>query len=102
MSALTGDGLDALTQGVASLLADRFGAAVSEAPLLTRERHREAVQAARTELVAFDKAWALNDPPSSVAAIHLREAAHHLGELIGSIDVEDVLARVFSSFCVGK
>jgi tRNA modification GTPase len=102
VSAITGEGLDSLVQQIASILADRFGAAVREAPLLTRERHRDAVQAARRELLAFDRAWALNDPPSSVAAIHLREAAHHLGELIGSIDVDDVLERVFSSFCVGK
>lgn len=102
VSAVTGEGLDSLTQRIASLLADQFGAAVSEAPLLTRQRHRLAVEAARTELLAFDTAWALNDPPSSVAAIHLREAAHHLGELIGSIEVDDVLDRVFSSFCVGK
>ena len=102
ISAVTGEGLDSLTERIASLLADRFGAAVSEAPLLTRERHREAVRTARSELQAFENAWALNDPPSSVAAIHLREAAHHLGELIGPIEVDDVLGRVFSSFCVGK
>ena len=102
VSAVTGEGLDLLTQRIGSLLANRFGAAVSEAPLLTRQRHREAVQAAREELLAFGQAWALNDPPSSVAAIHLREAAHYLGELIGSIEVDDVLERVFSSFCVGK
>ena len=102
VSAVTGEGLDSLTERVASLLADRFGAAASEAPLLTRERHRDAVRTARAELLAFENAWTLNDPPSSVAAIHLREAAHHLGELIGPVDVDDVLSRVFSSFCVGK
>lgn len=102
VSALTGEGLDLLTGRIASLLSEQFGSTVGEAPLLTRERHREAVRSARTELLAFRDAWTRNDPPSSVAAIHLREAAHHLGELVGSIDVEDVLARVFSSFCVGK
>jgi tRNA modification GTPase len=102
VSALTGEGLELLTARISSLLSEQFGAAVGEAPLLTRERHREAVRSARTELVAFRDAWALNDPPSSVAAIHLREAAHHLAELVGSIDVDDVLGRVFSSFCVGK
>lgn len=102
VSAITGEGLDSLTQRIASLLADRFGTAVSEAPLLTRQRHREAVEAARAELLAFAQAWVLNDPPSAVAAVHLREAAHHLGELIGSVDVDDVLERVFSTFCVGK
>ena len=102
VSVVTGEGLELLTERIASLLADKFGAAVGEAPLLTRERHRVAVRTARAELLAFENAWARNDPPSSVAAIHLREAAHHLGELIGPIDVDDVLGRVFSSFCVGK
>ena len=102
VSALTGEGVDALTERVAALLAHRFGAAAEEAPVLTRERHRAAVEAARVELLAFREAWELNQVPSSVAAIHLQEAAHHLGELIGSIDVEDVLGRVFSTFCVGK
>ena len=102
VSARTGAGLDALVERISSLLADEFGTTVREAPLLTRQRHRDAVQAAKAELLAFGNAWAVNDPPSSVAAIHLREAAYHLGELIGSINVEDVLDRVFSTFCVGK
>ena len=102
VSAVTGAGLDQLIARIALQLSERFGPGVSEAPLLTRDRHRDAVTAARAELSAFREAWEKNDPPSSVAAIHLREAAHHLGELIGSIDVEDVLGRVFSSFCVGK
>lgn len=101
-SALTGAGLDGLTDRISSRLMERFRHGVAEAPLLTRERHREAVRAARSEVSAFRDAWAINDPPSSVAAVHLREAAHHLGELIGSIDVEEVLGRVFSTFCVGK
>jgi tRNA modification GTPase len=102
VSALNGHGLDELTDRISSLLSARFGATVGEAPVLTRERHRRAVSAARMELMAFREAWLRNDPPSSVAAVHLREAAHHLAELIGSVDVEDVLERVFSTFCVGK
>ena len=102
VSALTGEGVDALTERVTALLAARFGPAVEEAPMLTRERHRAAVDAARAELLAFREAWELHQVPSSVAAIHLHEAAHHLEELMGSIDVEDVLGRVFSTFCVGK
>jgi tRNA modification GTPase len=102
ISALNGQGLDELTDRISSLLSEQFGAVIDEAPLLTRERHRRAVTAARAELLAFHEAWLRNDPPSSIAAIHLREAAHHLAELIGSVDVEDVLERVFSTFCVGK
>lgn len=102
VSALTGQGLEHLTETIASVLSERFGAAVQETPLLTRDRHRRAVSAARAEMLAFRAAWVGKDPPASVAAVHLREAAHHLAELIGSVDVEEVLGRVFATFCVGK
>jgi tRNA modification GTPase len=102
VSAVSGEGLDLLTSRLSSHLSERFGARASEAPLLTRARHRDAVTAARAELSAFHEAWLKGDPPTSVAAVHLHEAAHHLAELIGSIDVDDVLGRVFSTFCVGK
>lgn len=101
VSSVTGEGLDALSRAVGGILADRFGT-VAEAPMLTRARHRQGIMAARDELEAFRSAWVLGDPPSSVAAVHLREAAHRLAELIGPVEVEDVLGRVFSTFCVGK
>lgn len=101
VSSVTGEGLDDLAKTIGGFLEDRFGA-IREAPMLTRARHRQSVNAARQELEAFRTAWASGDPPSSVAAVHLRQAAHHLAELIGSVDVEDVLGRVFSTFCVGK
>jgi tRNA modification GTPase len=34
--------------------------------------------------------------------VHLQTAVYVLEELIGTVDIEDVLERVFSSFCVGK
>lgn len=102
VSVITGQGLDRLTERIASVLSERFGPSVGEAPLLTRERHRNAVMAAHSELVAFRDAWVQGALPSSVGAIHLREAAHHLAELIGSVEIEDILGRVFSTFCVGK
>ena len=102
VSAITGQGLDTLVSRLSSVLSERFGAVVGEAPLLTRERHRDAIAAARAELLAFQKAWVANTLPSSVAAIHLRQASHSLGELIGVVHVDEVLDRVFSSFCVGK
>jgi tRNA U34 5-carboxymethylaminomethyl modifying GTPase MnmE/TrmE len=40
--------------------------------------------------------------PATVAAVHLHSARGFLEELVGTVDVEDVLDRVFSSFCVGK
>jgi tRNA modification GTPase len=37
-----------------------------------------------------------------LAAHHVRQAADALEELLGFIDIEEVLDRVFGSFCVGK
>jgi tRNA modification GTPase len=40
--------------------------------------------------------------PAAIAAVHVRAAVGALDELIGAIDTEDVLGRVFATFCVGK
>jgi tRNA modification GTPase len=40
--------------------------------------------------------------PGSIAAVHIRAAVHALDELIGAVDVEDVLGRLFATFCIGK
>jgi tRNA modification GTPase len=40
--------------------------------------------------------------PVVVAAVHLRAAVHALEDIIGVVDTEDILDRVFAEFCVGK
>jgi tRNA modification GTPase len=37
-----------------------------------------------------------------LAAHHVREATGALDELLGAVDIEEVLDRVFGNFCVGK
>ena len=37
-----------------------------------------------------------------LAAHHVREATSALDELLGAVDIEEVLDRVFAGFCVGK
>jgi tRNA modification GTPase len=112
VSAATGAGLGELADALARLLADRYGAAHGDgrgdvrgdrsAPLLTRERHRVAVERARGEVGEFARAWREGSLPATVAAVHLHAAAAALESLIGGVDVEDVLDRIFSDFCVGK
>ena len=41
-------------------------------------------------------------PAVSIAAIHVRQAADALGELIGAVHTDDILNVVFRQFCVGK
>jgi len=102
VSAETGEGLRALTDSVVAVLSERYGAPSAEVPLVTRARHRRALTEAREEIAHFDRAWTSGALPPVVAAVHVRAAAGALEELIGAVDVEDVLDRVFSTFCVGK
>jgi tRNA modification GTPase len=103
VSAQTGDGLAKLIQSIADTLQMEHDATSSTNPVLTRKRHRVALDKAREEIAAFLEhcvnGFAL---PATVAAVHLHSARGHLEELVGALDVEDVLDRVFSTFCVGK
>ena len=102
VSAETGAGLAQLSDAIAATLSASKGSLVLDAPLVTRERQRSALQRALGELEEFRAAWAEGSVPPVVAAVHLREATRELEELIGTVDIEDVLDRVFSAFCVGK
>ena len=101
-SAATGEGLPDVVSAVAAALRDSKGALQLDAPLVTRERQRFALDGARRELAQFHAAFSAKRVPAVVSAVHLREATRQLEELIGAVDVEDVLERVFSTFCVGK
>ena len=102
VSAETGAGLRDLSSAIAGALSDNAGALQLDAPLITRERQRIAIDRARSELQLFRDTFASKQAPAVVAAVHLRDATRELEELIGSVDVEDVLDRLFSRFCVGK
>lgn len=102
VSASTGAGLKDLLARMDHELSERYDGGGTDAPVITRARHRSILGAAQTELNAFREGWLSDALPATVAAVHLRSAVHSLEELIGSVDVEDVLDRVFSSFCVGK
>jgi tRNA modification GTPase len=102
VSALTGAGLDALTAAITQALDARAGGVESDAPILTRVRHRLCVAKAKSEVEAFRLAWGEDQIPAVVAAVHLRTATGVLEELIGRVDVENILDEVFARFCVGK
>jgi tRNA modification GTPase len=103
VSARTGAGLPELLKEIADILGSTRAPLSADNPVLTRERHRLALTRARAEVAAFVEAWAAVERiPAVVSAVHLYAARGHLDELIGVLDLEDVLDRVFSTFCVGK
>jgi len=102
VSAETGFGLQQLLSRIETIVDELCGPRLHEMPMLTRARHKRAVETARSEILEFYSAWSESKLPPTIAAVHLRTAIGALEELVGTVDVEDVLDRVFSSFCVGK
>lgn len=101
VSVISGLGLDALRQAVAErAFGDRMALADLE-PALSSERHRVALARAREALAEVHPHLARHGD-AVLAAHHVRAAAAALDELIGAVDVEEVLGRVFARFCVGK
>jgi tRNA modification GTPase len=102
VSAESGTGLQKLLEAIQGMLSTKSEPADVDAPILTRARHQQALSAACRELEEFTSVWRDAKLPATIASVHLRTAVFQLEELIGTVDVEDVLDRLFSSFCVGK
>lgn len=102
VSAHTRVGIPQIASCIASILRMHYGAIPVARPALTRVRQRLAVEKARAELAGFQALWADGALPATIAAIHVRAAVGALDEVIGAVDTEDILSRLFSTFCIGK
>jgi tRNA modification GTPase len=86
--------LKALERHAAALLSG------AESALVTRERHRLALQ---ETVESLRRAIAEgSEGREEVIAEELRLAARSLGRLTGRVDVEDILDVIFRDFCIGK
>ena len=97
ISAKTGAGLDVLIDCMTENVVEAF--ALTEAPALTRTRHRQALKDASDALHAFQTSGITD---ISLRAEDLRIATRCLGRITGRVDVEDMLDLIFSEFCIGK
>jgi len=68
--------------------------------LVTRERHRDKLNACLKEINNFLKKDQRID--IEMAAEDLRMATRHLGGIVGKVDVEEILGSIFKDFCIGK
>jgi tRNA modification GTPase len=96
ISVVTSAGLDRLLDLIEERVREGFAPAEA-APVITRARHREALEMALRELREAQMQRELE-----LTAENLRLAARALGRVGGRIDVEDVLERLFREFCIGK
>ena len=100
VSSERGEGLDALFGALAAFARNSFAA--GEAAIVTRTRHRHALE---ETAAALDRAIAecvVQRPREELIAEELRHASWALGRLTGRVDVEDVLDKIFRDFCIGK
>lgn len=97
-SALTGEGLDRLRECV---LGRVMAESDPDSGVVTHARHVEALRRAGD---ALGRATGALDEelPGEVVAVELREATDALAEIVGETTSEDILDRIFSTFCIGK
>lgn len=106
VSAMTGEGVAEVRERIAGRIADRAVALAGDI-LALGPRHEAAMQSAAENLA---EAAALTEPMRGDRSLHdpeliassMRAALNDLAALAGDITPDDVLGRVFSTFCVGK
>ena len=90
--------LDELINRIKDKLKNKFVS--SNETLITRERHRQSLEACVQNLKNFEEKNSQED--FDKAAEDLRLATRHLGMIVGKVDVEEILGSIFNDFCIGK
>ncbi len=99
LSCRSGEGLSALAAAIEALFLHLPEETDSFTAINTRHRYAlgqalEALAQARASLLAAES--------PELTDVSLRDALDALGSITGRIDTEDILTRVFSTFCLGK
>jgi tRNA modification GTPase len=97
ISASRGEGLQELMAALIRFAQDYFGS--DAVGLIGRARQRQLLQ---ETAVSLQRSIEVLGEGEELAAEHLRVAAHSLGQLLGGVDVEDILDVIFRDFCIGK
>jgi tRNA modification GTPase len=101
ISCQTGEGIDSL---ITSILAKVTGRSEGESlpdGAAINTRHQECLKRAAAALQAAIALLGAGEPPELVA-VELRSALGAVGEIVGDAGTEEILGKIFSSFCIGK
>lgn len=98
VSGLTGHGVEDLLNEIFSILQTK-----TQTPgVAMRDRHRQALEQSSESLSVVLGDLDRPDALADILAEELRRAIGALDQLIGRVDVENVLDDIFSNFCIGK
>ncbi len=98
LSAKSEQGLDLLRDHLKECAGFR---SAGEGSFMARRRHIDALERA-LELVLAGKSQLIDAMAGELLAEDLRQAQQALGEITGEFSSDDLLGRIFSSFCIGK
>jgi tRNA modification GTPase len=98
-SALTGRGLDDLRAAILHIL--QAEGSLADAAMLNNLRQHEAITDTLASLAAAAQAN-INHLPHEIVLLDLHAALRHLDALTGITTPDDILARIFATFCIGK
>lgn len=101
ISALTGDGISRLSELIVKM-ADDYGREVGEDMIVINARHADALTRARRAVINARAQMDTRSVVTELVASELRDVLDVFGEISGKIDHEQVLDRLFATFCIGK
>ena len=88
-------GIDIVLDKISAVINDKFTS--NSNLLITRARYREALNEALRSLDLFN----LNKE-IELSAEDIRLAARKIGKITGRIEIDEILDKIFGSFCIGK
>jgi len=100
LSCREGTGLDALADAIFARVMGG-GATAGDFAIAINARHLACLKSARETLEAARAGLEGGLSPEFVA-VDLRAALDAVGDIVGRLDTEDLLGRIFSTFCLGK
>ncbi|CAH8211893.1 tRNA uridine-5-carboxymethylaminomethyl(34) synthesis GTPase MnmE [Vibrio aestuarianus] len=98
LSAKTGGGVDALRTHLKECMGFAGG---NEGGFMARRRHLDALERA-AEHLSIGQQQLEGYMAGEILAEELRLSQQHLNEITGEFSSDDLLGRIFSSFCIGK
>ncbi len=100
-AAPVGTGIPDLASAIAETATGGAQTPDQDAPLVTSVRHEAALLRARESLIRA-RATVAHGLPLELIAVDAHAALGHLGEITGETAREDIIAGIFSRFCLGK
>jgi tRNA modification GTPase len=100
ISCRTGEGIDSLVQAILAKVTGSTGEASPDGAAINA-RHQECLRRAALALNEAIVLLGAGEPPELIA-VELRSSLTAVGEVVGAAGTEEILGKIFSSFCIGK